>query len=193
MFSLIKQAVVGLVAVITGIGSQGDINEPPASFDARNDAQIEIRAESLPEAIFQMENGTSTRGVDEVVSPIAKKEEETEQGGDADDKPAVAADCTSCVTWARQHSDMQPPRVKFAKEIPILYERARPGSWIVFGGKGIWGTAGHTGIVRKVDPENPYQITFEGCNYPSGQRRIMTINAAEGKYDLLGFFDTRHK
>lgn len=192
MFLLIKQAVIGLFAVIAGVGSSETLSEPPASFSASDVSQIEIQLESLPEGQFQGENATSTGGVDHVEVPVAvaNTTEEIEQGGEQ--SVVIKADCTSCVTWARQNSKMQPPRVRFAKEIPILYEKGRPGSWIVFGGKGIWGSAGHTGLVLFVNPENPNLITFEGCNYPSGKRRIMTINVGEGKYDLLGFFDTRH-
>ena len=192
MFSLIKQAFISLVAVIAGIGSPEILNESPASFSDQNGSQVEILLESLPEGEFEGKTATSTKGVDQIDSPItiATTTEEIEQGGEK--PPAVAADCASCVTWARQNSKMQPPRVRFAKEIPILYEKARIGSWVVFGGRGIWGSAGHTGLVRYVNPENPNLITFEGCNYPSGKRQIMTINVGDGKYDLLGFFDNRH-
>lgn len=190
MFSLFKQALIGLVAVITGIGSPELLNEPPASFSGSNESQVEIWMEKLPEGVFQGNGATSTKKVDYVESPVALVIEEPEQGGEK--ASITAADCSSCVTWARQNSKMQPPRVRFAKEIPILYEYPRIGSWVVFGGKGMWGAAGHTGIVRYVNPENPYLIAFEGCNYPSGERRIMTINVSDGKYDLLGYFDNRH-
>lgn len=172
-----------------------------------NDPELQ-RLEPIEHQILLPELPAPTEGQKTDVPPeniqktaeISPENAQPEIGGEelekapeiAEIKAKPASQCTSCVTWARQNSPIQPPRVKYAKEIPILYEKPRVGSWIVFGGRGIWGTAGHTGIVRFVNPENPNLVTFEGCNYPAGQKRLMTINTGEGKYDLLGYFDSRH-
>ena len=101
----------------------------------------------------------------------------------------IVLDCDSCVEWVRQYSKVgQAPRVEYAKDLMVNRSSAIPGYWVIFG-EGFFGSAGHVGIVRKYEGT---MLTFEGCNYPRGERRLMTIDISDyRKYGLKGFFSDK--
>ena len=98
-------------------------------------------------------------------------------------------DC-SCITFARQQSGFQPPKVSYAKQLPVTHFVPRIGSWIVFG-EGYFGRLGHTGIVEAVYGLDNEIVQFQGFNFPKCEKRTMLINTKDSKYSVLGYFDPR--
>ena len=176
MLSIIKQTVAGLLTLISGLTT---VNSPipaePVNSSVNEPVQTEVVDYSL---------SAETPNSSEFVAETAKL------GGDtATETPKEVKKEISCVDWARANSYLSPPRVRFARELKITRLTASNGAWIIFGGKSVFGAAGHAGIVRFVNPDQPRILTWEGHNYPKGQHRIMTININDPKYDVLGFFD----
>lgn len=118
-------------------------------------------------------------------TPIAVSITEELGGEIVESKPKQ--DC-SCVAWARANSQFQPPKVRYAKELKITKLEPKQGSWIIFGA-GYFGSAGHVGIVDFVNPEYKYLVTFTGFNFPHCQKKTMTINVSDPKYNVKGYYD----
>lgn len=176
------------------------------------DQELLRESEIVPE-LPQIEEFKQTDAPPENTQKTAQSEAivpQTEQGGvDEPKTPPIEEDSTktaiveaetrkhgkqepfSCITWARAHSKVgQPPRVDFARNLLVTHFQPRVGSWIIFGGNGIFGKAGHTGIVDFVNPNNEL-VTFSGFNYPYGKQQTMTINIDDPKFDILGYWDNR--
>ena len=168
---------------VFSIGEKSELTEPPNTYSP--DLIVdEIKFDfPVPPAV----DATNTPIAIESTANDEFDAIKEEQGGE--DVPITTRkESCSCVAWNRANSKVgQPPKVNYARELKITRLEPSVGAWIVFG-KGYFGSAGHTGIVDYVNPEYNYMVTFTGFNFPRCEKKTMTINISDSKYNVLGFF-----